>query len=504
MTDEVSGRPNGPAVDTIAAVATAPGLGAVAMVRLSGGRAFEILRALTPRHTDDVPSRSPRLLSVSDPKTGELLDRALVTTFPGPDSYTGEDVVEISSHGGWLVPALVLEACQAAGARLAEPGEFTRRAVLHGKMDLVQAEAVLDLVEGRSRALHDSALFQLERGLSRRIGALRERLVTVEALLVHHIDFPEEDEAPVPVERVLEEGRALLDALDELLSTAPEGELLREGALTVLAGLPNSGKSSLFNALLGQDRAIVTEIPGTTRDALEAVVSLGGFPFRLVDTAGIRDTEETVERLGIEVAQRYLDSADLVLFCVESGREPLEDERRFLEELGEVPVVVLRTKVDLVSGDPSMEHAAASVSGTESEIDPFRRESSREGSEGEGCEGEGSGDDRGPEARGALEISVVDGTGIARLQELLPSFVYRGFVRTGVSVPALTRARHSEGVRTARDHVAEFIAALEGEVPAEMASTHLRPAETALEELLGVISTDEVLDRVFRDFCIGK
>ncbi len=463
-------------VDTIAAVATAQGLGAVAMVRLSGSRAFEILRALTPYHPDDVPSRSPRLVPVSDPKTGELLDRALVTTFPGPDSYTGEDVVEISSHGGWLVPALVLEACQAAGARLAEPGEFTRRAVLHGKMDLVQAEAVLDLVEGRSRALHDSALFQLERGLSRRIGALRERLVTVEVLLVHHIDFPEEDEAPVPVERVLEEGRALLDALDELLRTAPEGELLREGALTVLAGLPNSGKSSLFNALLGQDRAIVTEIPGTTRDALEAVVSLGGFPFRLVDTAGIHDTEETVERLGIEVAQRYLDSADLVLFCVESGREPLEDERRFLEELGEVPVVILRTKVDL-----------------------HRKEPSSEGSEGERSDG-----DRGPEAREALEISVVDGTGIGRLQELLPSFVYRGFVRTGVSVPALTRARHSEGVRTARDHVAEFIVALEGEVPAEMASTHLRPAETALEELLGVISTDEVLDRVFRDFCIGK
>ena len=489
MTEEVSGRPSGPAVDTIAAVATAQGLGAVAMVRLSGGRAFEILRALTPHHPDDVPSRSPRLVSVSDPKTGELLDRALVTTFPGPDSYTGEDVVEISSHGGWLVPALVLEACQAAGARLAEPGEFTRRAVLHGKMDLVQAEAVLDLVEGRSRALHDSALFQLERGLSRRIGALRERLVTVEVLLVHHIDFPEEDEAPVPVERVLEEGRALLDALDELLSTAPEGELLREGALTVLAGLPNSAKSSLFNALLGQDRAIVTEIPGTTRDALEAVVSLGGFPFRLVDTAGIRDTEETVERLGIEVAARYLDSADLVLFCVESGREPLEDERRFLEELAEVPVVILRTKVDL---HPAV--AAASVSGTEPEIDPSRKEFSSEGSEGDG----------GPEGREVLEVSVVDGTGIGRLQELLPSFVYRGFVRTGVSVPALTRARHSEGVRTARDHVAEFIVALEGEVPAEMASTHLRPAETALEELLGVISTDEVLDRVFRDFCIGK
>jgi len=458
-----------PTIDTIAAVATAPGLGAVAVVRLSGDRSFDILRALTPDHPPPVPTRSPRLLSLRD-KEGALLDRALVTAFPGPESYTGEDVVEISSHGGWLVPAMVLEACLAEGARAAEPGEFTRRAVLNGKMDLVQAEAVLDLVEGHSKALHDSALFQLDQGLSRRIGELHEQVVTVQALLVHHIDFPEEDEAPVSVERVMEEAGALVLALNELLATAPEGELLREGALTVLAGLPNSGKSSLFNALLGQDRAIVTEIPGTTRDALEAVVSLGGFPFRLVDTAGLRDTEEAVERLGIEVARRYLDRADLVLLCVEGVREFLPEEVNFLEELGEVPVVVLRTKADL------LESATAEIPST----------------------------DETPAAAETIEISAFDGTGVARLRERLPALVYLGFVHTGVAVPALTRARQREGVRSARDHVADFIEALEGAVPAEMASTHLRPAETALEELLGVIPNDEVLDKVFRDFCIGK
>ena len=450
-------------VDTIAAVATAPGLGAVAVIRLSGSRSFEILRALTPDHPDRIPMRSPRLLSLRDVK-GVLLDRALVTAFPAPDSYTGEDVVEVSSHGGWLVPTLVLDACLAAGARAAEPGEFTRRAVLHGKMDLLQAEAVLDLVEGHSKALHDSALFQLDRGLSRRIGELHQQIVTVHALLVHHIDFPEEDEAPVSVQRVLEEARILVNALETLLSTAPEGELLREGALTVLAGLPNSGKSSLFNALLGQDRAIVTDVPGTTRDALEAVVSLGGFPFRLVDTAGLRDTDETVERLGIEVARRYLDRADLVLLCAEGGRPLLAEEAEFLDELSDVPVVVLRTKAD--RSEPQAEAASS--------------------------------------AEETIEISAFDGTGLARLRESLPALVYGGFVHTGVSVPALTRTRHREAVRAARDHTADFIEALEERVPAEMASTHLRPAETALEELLGVISNDEVLDRVFRDFCIGK
>jgi tRNA modification GTPase len=334
-------------------------------------------------------------------------------------------------------------------------------------MDLVQAEAVLDLVEGRSRALHGSAVFRLERGLSRRIAELREELIGLEANLVLHIDFPEEDDAPVPLDTVLASASGLRDRLDELLATAPEGELLREGALTVLAGPPNSGKSSLYNALLGEERAIVTEVPGTTRDALEVVVSLGGFPFRIVDTAGIRETEEVVERLGVEVARRYLKRADLVLFCVESHEDIGPGEREFLEGLGDVPVVLLRTKSDLVDGEAECDAPT-------------------------------------PGVREVVSLSVVEGTGLGRLRKLLPSLVYGGLVQTGVSVPALTRRRQTEGVRSARDHVAVFIEDLEGGIPAEMAATHLRPAETALEELLGVISTDEILDRIFHDFCIGK
>ena len=291
MTDEPSSRLPELAVDTIAALATAPGLSAIALVRMSGPEAFRVLRALTPDQDDPAP-RTAALRSITKGEGGDLLDRALVTAFPRPDSYTGEDMVEISCHGGWLVPRLILDACLAMGARLAEPGEFTRRAVLHGKMDLVQAEAVLDLIEGRSKAQHDAALFQVERGLSRRIAELREQLVTVEAYLAHHIDFPEEDEGPVTVDRVVDAAAGLREALEQLLETAPEGELLREGAVTVLAGPPNSGKSSLYNALLGEERAIVTDVPGTTRDALESVISIGGFPFRLVDTAGLRDSDD--------------------------------------------------------------------------------------------------------------------------------------------------------------------------------------------------------------------
>ncbi|MEE8148187.1 MAG: tRNA uridine-5-carboxymethylaminomethyl(34) synthesis GTPase MnmE [Longimicrobiales bacterium] len=477
MTDEASSRLPELAVDTIAALATAAGPGAIALVRMSGPEAFQILRVVTPDQDEPAP-RTASLRSITDGEGGDLLDRALVTVFPRPDSYTGEDMVEISCHGGWLVPRLILDACVARGARLAEPGEFTRRAVLHGKMDLVQAEAVLDLIEGRSRAQHDAALFQVERGLSQRIAELREQLITLEAYLAHHIDFPEEDDAPVPVDRVVTAAAALREALEELLETAPEGELLREGALTVLAGPPNSGKSSLYNALLGEERAIVTEVPGTTRDALEAVISVGGFPFRLVDTAGLHDSEDRVEGLGIEVAHRYLDRADIVLFCVESHSEIGSAEREFLAGLADVPTVLLRTKADLVSGDAASEGLESGDAASE--------------------------DLKGAHVCESVELSVVDGTGLERLQALLPKMVYGGLVRTGASVPALTRARQSEAVRRARDQVVAFMEALEAGTPVAVASALLRPAETALEELLGLISTDEILDRVFREFCIGK
>ena len=468
MTDEALSRLPELAVDTIAALATAAGPGAIALVRMSGPEAFQILKALTPDQDEPAP-RTAGLRSITNGPSGDLLDRAIVTVFPRPDSYTGEDMVEISCHGGWLVPRLILDACVARGARLAEPGEFTRRAVLHGKMDLVQAEAVLDLIEGRSRAQHDAALFQVERGLSQRIAELREQLVTVEAYLAHHIDFPEEDEAPVSMDRVLDAAGALQEALEELLETAPEGELLREGALTVLAGPPNSGKSSLYNALLGEERAIVTDVPGTTRDALESVISVGGFPFRLVDTAGLHDSDDRVEELGIEVARRYLERADLVLFCVESDSELGPAERDFLAGLVDVPAVLLRTKADLVPGN----RVPADLPGVAN-------------------------------VREIVEVSVVDGTGLGRLKEILPELVYGGLVRTGASVPALTRARQSDAVRTARDQVVAFLEALKEGTPVAVASALLRPAETALEELLGLISTDEILDRVFREFCIGK
>src|SRR5215216_1132869 len=332
--------------DPIAALATPPGRSALALIRLSGTGAFSVAARVVRGFTTDPPRRA-NLAAFYSPD-GELIDRGIYVAFPGPHSYTGEDLVELSCHGGLQVPGRLLAGLQAAGARPAAPGEFTRRAVLNGKLDLVQAEAVGDLIDATAPAQATSALRQLEGGLSRRLGALREALIQVEALLSYDIDFPEEDEGAVPPARIAAEIEGVSTRIRHLLATAPSAERLREGALLVFAGRPNAGKSSLFNALLGSDRALVTELPGTTRDAVEAYTDFLGWPIRLIDTAGLWDATDRIDRLGIEMSRRYLGAADLVLLCVEAGRAAGPDEAAIAETR---PTLLVRTKLDLAGGE---------------------------------------------------------------------------------------------------------------------------------------------------------
>jgi tRNA modification GTPase len=451
--------------DTIAAIATPQGRGAVALLRVSGADARDVLRRVAPGIGDAATPRVQRLAALRHPESGELLDRGLVTFFPAPGSYTGEDTLEIATHGGMMAPQLVLDALLASGCRPAEPGEFTRRAYLNGKLDLLQAEAVLDLIDGRSRALHRAAVHQMERGLSRRVEELREVIIGAEALIVYSIDFPEEDEPPVPPARIRAAAEDVLARITRLLATAPEGELLRDGALTVLAGRPNSGKSSLFNALLGTERAIVTEVPGTTRDALEATLSVDGYPFRLVDTAGLRETADRVEGIGIEVARRYLAAADLVLFCVEAGRDLERDEAAFLATLDPARAVLVRTKADVVGNG--------------------------ERRTGNGIPGE-------------LLVAAPEGTGLEALRQELLRRAFGGILGDPGEAPLVTRERHARALRAARDEVHGFLDAQSDGVPMEYAATHLQAAAAALEDLVGAVTVDDVLGRVFGEFCVGK
>jgi tRNA modification GTPase len=451
--------------DPIVALATPPGRSAIALIRLSGRGAFDVAaRALHPFHPD--PPRTVRRVHVVHPITGAPVDDALAACFPGPRSCTGEDLVELSTHGGLLVPAGVVAALVAAGARPARPGEFTRRAVLNGKLDLLQAEATADLIDAGSPAQARRALHQLDRGLSTRLDELRTELLELEALIAYEIDFPDEDEGPVAPERVVRAWQVARDRIARLLDTAPEGERLREGALLVIAGRPNAGKSSLFNALLGTERAIVTEIPGTTRDAVEAHAVLEGFPFRLVDTAGLRESDDRLERLGIEVSRKYLAAADVVLFCEdnrETGKRKREGDARdeFLAQVS-APVVFAHTKSDLEA--PS----------------------------------------DGPTVGPSVAVSVVTGEGLAELKRRLAEVAFGRLLMLGDVEPVVTRARHRSALQRALGEVEAFHAARESGVDTAAAATHLRAAVGALDDLIGVVTPDDVLDRVFASFCVGK
>lgn len=441
---------------TIVAVSTPRGRGALAMVRVSGRDVPAIAEALLV----PIPSVARRATrcAVRD-AAGTTVDDAIATRYVAPHSFTGEDLLEITTHGGVLTPALVMAAAIAAGARIAEPGEFTRRAVLNGKVDLLQAEAIGDVIDSRSLAAHTLAVRQLDGGLSRRIGTLRQQLLQLEAQLAYDIDFPEEDDGPIPRERITRAAEDLLRAIEQLLATGGQGALVHDGALVVLAGAPNTGKSSLFNALIGEGRAIVTEVPGTTRDAIEAVLDTPHYPVRLVDTAGLRETGDLVERLGIEVSSRYLARADVVLACIDAG-----DSTHLAAELAcltTAPVIIVQTKADLLSNSY--------------------------------------------EIKADVAVSANSGTGLSDLLSLIENRLTHQHGLPVLDAPVLTRTRHRVAVTEASTQLEQFLDAwTEGALPVSVAATHIRDAGHALGTLIGVVETEEILDVVFRNFCVGK
>jgi tRNA modification GTPase len=453
--------------DTIVAQATVPGRGALAIVRMSGPLAHQIgASALDPWPET---ARTSVLARVRDPGGAEL-DQGVVLRYDAPRSFTGEDAVEIITHGGLVVPVTVVGALIARGARLAQPGEFTRRAVLNGKLDILQAEATGDLIDASSRAAQRIALRQLDGGLSRRILALRDAIIGLEALIAYDIDFPEEDDGPITPARIDGAATNVVQSLEQLLATARVGVLVREGALVVLAGTPNVGKSSLFNALLGENRAIVTDIPGTTRDAIEAVIDTPVLPLRLVDTAGVRDTAEPVERIGVEVSTTYIARAAVVLACYD-GPDSLDALHARLANVSSAPTVGVWTKSDL--HEPTGDELQASA----------RRI-------GATC---------------AVAVSAESGDGLHALVDVITSLLSMDAGPVEIDAPTLVQERHRFAVERALDEVRAFQRAWRtGVVPAPVAAVHLRTAVGTLEDLIGAVDVDDILDEVFRRFCVGK
>jgi tRNA modification GTPase len=443
--------------DTIVAVATAPGRAAISVIRLSGPAAHDIARRCLTVWPEQ--PRTLRLSDVHDPVENVTLDQTIVARYDAPHSFTGEDLVEISGHGGLLSPAAISALLIRQGARQAEAGEFTRRAILNGKLDLLQAEGIASIVDARTEAARRGALHHVDGGLSRQIDRLRNALLDLEALLAYDIDFPEEDDGPVPAERITRGLDDVQRQIDALLRSVKLGELVREGAVVVLAGPPNAGKSSLFNALLGVERAIVHETPGTTRDAIEATIEVDRWPLRLVDTAGLRESHDVIERTGVEVSHRYITGAHLVLVCGETASE-LDAARDAIRRLTDAPQLAVQTKAD---GNSK------------------------------------------PAADAEVRVSAHRREGLAQLLAAIEQMLDARYGTLDPELPLLTRARHQSALTQAADEVARFRELRTTRaVPMSLAAVHLRSAVSALETLVGSINVEDVLSRVFSTFCVGK
>ncbi len=451
--------------DTIAAIATPVGEGGVGIVRLSGPDALPILeRIFRPR--SGVKSWQPQRMRYGRivDEADETVDEGLAVYFRAPHSYTREDVTEIHCHGGALSVRSTLELALRHGARLAEPGEFTMRAFLNGRVDLAQAEATLDLIQARTQTGLHLALDQLGGRLSREVKAARAQVLHSLAYVTALVDFPEDD---VPAEEVVVPLRAALAIVEQLYRSADQGVIFRYGARAVLVGRPNAGKSSLLNALLQVDRAIVTPVAGTTRDTLEETANLGGVPVVLIDTAGITETSDPVERIGVERSRRALEGADLLLLVIDRS-EPITDEDREIAALTSgKPTIAVLNKADL-----------APVADSDTFLDTH------------------------PNIRAVVTASADTGQGLAELAGVVARTLLAGEPLTGIAL--VTNPRHRDALARAAAELHAAVEGLEAGMPVDLAAVHLTVAVQALGEITGDAVGEDLLAEIFSRFCIGK
>ena len=470
--------------DTIAAVSTPPGRGGIGIVRVSGPRAGEVARAVAGRLPEPRLATSARFLAGD----GETLDTGIALWFPAPHSYTGEDTLELQGHGGSVVLDRVAGRVLSLGARPARPGEFTERAFLNGKLDLAQAEAVADLIDAATHEAARLARRSLDGALSERVNAAVADLVEIRTFIEGSLDFPDEEVPDLPEDLLAERLDRVRAAVAAARGTAARGNLLREGFGVVIVGRPNVGKSSLLNRLVGRERAIVTEVPGTTRDTLHESVQVDGLPLRIVDTAGLHPTDDPVERIGIERTWAAVEEADAVLAVVDD-RHGLEDADR--EILGRIPDrlprVVVHNKIDL-SGAPAGERKA----GAEAGVDAGAKTGAESGAQSGAEAGVGS---------FRIRLSAKTGEGVDRLCERLKALA--GYEPRAEGL-FMARRRHLVALDEA---LAALDAARRGGdegAGSELVAEDLRLAQRALGEITGEFTTDDLLDRIFATFCIGK
>ena len=457
--------------DTIAAIATAPGEAGIGIVRISGEKSIDIIdKIFRSKEGKKLSQYKPRRITygyIIDPDKGEKIDEVLVSYMQAPNTYTREDIVEINCHGGMISVKKILGLVLKSGARIANPGEFTKRAFLNGRIDLVQAEAIMDLISAKTEKGFDVALNQLEGFLSKEVREIRERLLKMLAHIQVSIDFSEEDIDEITLDNLSENSKEVEKSIRKLLDTSHTGKIIREGLSTVIVGKPNVGKSSLLNALIGESRAIVTDVPGTTRDTIEEHFSVKGIPLRLIDTAGIRETEDIVERMGVERSKELFNLADLIIVMLDASSDLTEEDLEIIDLIGYRKALIIINKTDLPQ---------------KLDVDKVR---------------DIIGD------KDIIEISILENIGIEKIEEALIDMVYQGEVKAKDSL-LVTNIRHKNALERALNSIEDAIKAIEEQLPLDFIEVDIKDTWEALGEITGDAVGEDLLDHIFENFCIGK
>ncbi|SKC88886.1 tRNA uridine-5-carboxymethylaminomethyl(34) synthesis GTPase MnmE [Maledivibacter halophilus] len=457
--------------DTITAIATALGEAGISIIRISGPEAINVLdgifRSKKGISIKEYPQRKMVYGHIFDKERNKVLDEVLVVYMKAPYTYTKEDIVEINCHGGIVPTRNILHLVLKNGVRMAEPGEFTKRAFLNGRIDLAQAEAVMDLISAKTDKGFDVALSQLEGNLSKNVKKLREIILETLAHLHVSIDYTEEDIQEITYSQLLSNMETIKDEIERLLKTSETGKIIREGLNTVIIGKPNVGKSSLLNALLRESRAIVTDVPGTTRDVIEEYLSIKGIPLKIVDTAGIRDTEDLVEKIGVERSKEFFNRGDLIILVLDASEDLTKEDMEIIEHIKHRKAIVLLNKTDLPQ-----------------RVDEKKLEGLL------------------PNQR-VIKISILEEKGLDEIEDEIVNMVYGGNIKSRDS-SFITNVRHKSSLEKALKSISDGIEAANQNLPYDLIEVDIKDCYDFLGEITGDTVDDDIVDKIFSNFCLGK
>ena len=454
---------------TIVAISTASGNGGIGIIRLSGKQSFEIINKIfVPKNKNkEIKGYNIKYGNVVNPENNEIIDEVLVSYFVAPKSYTTENMCEINSHGGIIVEKRILELCLKNGAELAEPGEFTKRAFLNGRIDLSQAEGIIDLINSKTEMEAKESINQLEGSLSKKIKEIEQKMLDITVNIEVTIDYPEYDVEEVTNAEALNSLQSIHNMLKELQSSFNKGKIIRDGIKTVIVGKPNAGKSSLLNSMLKEDRAIVSDIAGTTRDTIEEYINVDGIPLKLIDTAGIRDTENTIEKIGVEKSKMLIDSADLVIAIFDISTDFDDDDRKIMELVKDKKSIILLNKVDISKNNEN----------NEKELEKLNKP--------------------------VIKISAKEEIGLDLLYNEIKKLFELNEISSNNEV-LITNERHKNQIIKADKHILEAIDTIKNNMPVDIISIYINQAMEDLGEITGENISENIINEIFSKFCLGK